>query len=710
MPKVKRIYTLPIQSRPQSSSLRDIIIISIIIAIGILVRLEDLYRWYQNPELAFYNGEPLFINFDGYYYLTLARDLLEGNYDRIDERRDVPVGAERRAIPPLLSLVTAGLKAVTPFSYMWIGALIPVFLGPLIAIPIYYLSKHLGGIYMAITSSLLTVVSYYYVYRSNLGWYDTDCLNVTFTVCAVYFSLMFGVTSDRRRYLYFVALLVNYLLFLWWWDSTPDTVTAITFTPFVFSLLLFYRPPRKEAIIFLSILLIPLLLLNIITKFEMPLRIVNALIGNFKYISVKDVVDIWPSIGATVSEQQKPEFMELVYKSSGNLLTFMCGILGIIVLMIRRHREGVLLSLLIALGILAVFYAKRFIIFLIPVIAIGVGFVISYVHNLSKRSRVIAYLIPVFVFILVFPSLKAIYDETFYPPEDPPLIYAFDTISKVTEKDAVIWAWWDHGYPILFWSNRGTIGDGFYHGGERSAYNALPYTTTNFKLAANFIHFYLAHGIPGIHKFYRAYDNDVPKAYALLKELLSKEPNEARAILEKSTPKGSDGPQTIDDWLRFLFPGETKPAYLLLDRRLLFTAYWWYWLGSWDPATKTGIHPYIFPLLELEKTEKGFISSDGIIIDIARGIIQVQNKEAYLKRLILVDAPSPYEIDYGRVNGGQVEIVPKYSYGAIVDDHIANSVFNQMFMRLTADSRHFEPVVIEHPVFSLWKVKGDKYP
>ena len=65
-------------------------ILVVIILLGIWVRLDNLIIWNMFPGSGTLDGEPLLTNFDGYYYLTLARDLVEGTYSTVDTFRAVP--------------------------------------------------------------------------------------------------------------------------------------------------------------------------------------------------------------------------------------------------------------------------------------------------------------------------------------------------------------------------------------------------------------------------------------------------------------------------------------------------------------------------------------------------------------------------------------------------------------------------------------------
>jgi len=76
-------------------------------------------------------------------------------------------------------VIAAGLAKITPFSLNWIGAVLPALLGLLLALPLYALGRFYGGPAMGLTAVLMGLLSHYYVYRSSLGWFDTDCMNVT---------------------------------------------------------------------------------------------------------------------------------------------------------------------------------------------------------------------------------------------------------------------------------------------------------------------------------------------------------------------------------------------------------------------------------------------------------------------------------------------------------------------------------------------------
>ncbi len=190
--------------------------------------------------------------FDAPFYMSLARDLVEGTYSPVDTHRAVPDFAPRPVVPPLLSCIAALLNVATPFSMPWIAAVLPTVLGSFIAVPLFALGRFYGGTSIGVTAGLFAVFSPLYAYRTGFGWFDTDCLNVTWTLLILYFLLRFAVETSVRRYAYFCAAITSAGLFIWWWDQAEHAVVAISAMALVLSLVLHYRPKRREGLIFLG--------------------------------------------------------------------------------------------------------------------------------------------------------------------------------------------------------------------------------------------------------------------------------------------------------------------------------------------------------------------------------------------------------------------------------------------------------------------------
>ena len=404
--------------------------------------------------------------------------------------------------PPLISVLAAAIAGTTSASLSWIGALLPAILGPLLAIPMYLLGRYYGGSVMGLTSALVSVLYPFFIYRTNIGRFDTDCMNVALAAAAAYLFLRFGIETAKRRYLYFLGGVLVYVLFLWWWDQAPGAVTVVTAMPLVVALALFYRPGKSEAIGFYAALVLACVVFLIVKGPDAPIRIMNNLWVKYLYIT-KDAPGDFPNIGITISEQSRPSLELLVSYTTNNTLAFVFALAGIVLLFGRRFKEALFLISLLALS-LAAFFANRFLIFLTPMIAIGTGYSMSLLWSFRERFVPVYIVCPVLAALLVWPLYTANKAHVQWPVEPGPTARGMSTARENTPSDAVIWAWWDHGYALTYLARRATVDDGSIHGGERTVYAAIPLATDSYRLAANFMHFYVVRGIAGINRFYDA--------------------------------------------------------------------------------------------------------------------------------------------------------------------------------------------------------------
>ncbi len=694
----------------------EIFFVILVIACAFFVRMEDIQDWKAKPDRALYKGEPLLTTFDGYYYLTLARDLAQGTYRPIDEKRAVPDCPPRPEPPPLLSSIAFAVHQVTGISFNWLGAVLPAVLGLALFLPVYGIGRFYGGPLMACVSGLFSLMSFYYVYRSSLGWFDTDCMNVTFAMAAVFFAIKFGETRNKARYLWFLGAILNYLFFLWWWDQTPQVASVIALLPMAVSIVFFYRPEKKEGLIFLGGLAAAAIGVFFLKGMELPIRSVQDIVVTYKYIS-KEVSGAFPNIGVSISEQAIPSLKEIIVKTTDSTLAFATGIIGVLFLFYRMRTKALYLAVPIILSGLSFFFAKRFLIFLAPTLAIGIGCIVVesfyFLKRTVKNQQVRWTLVALIVAVLIYPSVNRDLNKTFWPKEPPFLVNGMVEASLKTPENSVVWAWWDHGYPMIYWAKRATINDGQVHGGERSVFNGIPYTTKNERLAANLMNFFVQRGInKGTHLVYKACGGDISKGFRLIKEVLGAGPVNAERIIASAGLKPQKDLVSVEDWLRFFFPKQARPIYLFTDWRLTVTNYWWFWLGSWDPKTHDGIHPTYIAFYNTRVGKEVITATNsngaGLRVDVKKGLAAVGQKVVPLKALYIRYPDRLEKRTYSREKGYNMEII-KGGYSALMSENIAESVFNKLFLRHQFNKNYFSPVELKTPLFQIWKVKAETY-
>ncbi|MCX8043061.1 MAG: dolichyl-diphosphooligosaccharide--protein glycosyltransferase subunit STT3 [Desulfobacterota bacterium] len=705
---VVRVLEAGIDRLRRHSALYESILVCIIIVVGVLIRLEDLRAWNTYKTTTFFDGAPLHTTFDAYFYLSLAQDVIEGTYAPVDEKRGVPDCPPRPSPAPLLSVLAACIVRATSWSLSWVGAVLPTLLGPLFVIPLYLFGRTIAGPLCGLAASLFSVLYPFYVYRSNLGRFDTDCLNITFAVSIAYLFLKFGTSAARARYIYFGAAGIVYLLFLWWWDQSPAAVSAITILPCVTAIALFYRPTRREAAVFAC--MVSLCVLGFITLkgFDAVAHLVKRLISEYLYIAKAPAGD-FPNIGLSISEQTRPSFDAVIAYTSVNTLAFLLSVAGCVMMIWQRPRHTLMLLSLIVLSILAFTYANRFLLFFVPLVALGAGYVLWFLWIMRRRFTALYGIVPLVCCVMTWSLVTANLSSVQWPKEPASIVAGMNAAKQQTPPDAVIWAWWDHGYALTYFARRATVNDGSLHGGERTVYTAIPLATDNARYAANFMHFYVKRGIPGIQRLCTAAGGR-RAGMELMYAVLSAGPEEGLKILQKThlTPSGAE--KTPADWLSFFFPRERRPVYLFLDSLLPKIAYWWYWFGTWDCERRDGIHPLFSWFSPITVTGNTIAGPEGLELNLNTGELQLAGRRFPLSTVVIRDPQNLREKNYSHNSQYRFELFEQGKFGALMEHAVAESVFNRLYIRHTFDQRYFKPVALAAPAYQLWEVIGDALP
>ncbi len=364
----------------------------------------------------------------------------------------------------------------------------------------------------------------------------------------------------------------------------------------------------------------------------------------------------------------------------------------------------------------------RFLIFLVPVIGLGIGFLLNEIWRRCKDRRKLAFVAPIIGGVLLWPLIRHDMRQVLQPKELGYYVAAMDQISASTPGDAIIWAWWDHGYSLNYWARRGTINDGSAHDGERTVYNGMPMASPSFRFAANFMRFYVVRGKTGIGQLYEAADGDKEAGMRLMTKILDEGPRRAAETLEDANLKTVSSYRSVDDWLDFFYPAEAPPVYLYLDQLMVDSVHWWYWFGTWDIGKKDGIHPEFIPLYRATRSGEQLLFDNDIAIDLTTGFVRF-NRESYRPNYITpglsrVQSRIPITIlsvfDENRrrqksyhERGMQLDLNASYAFAALTSPDFGQSVFNQLFVRHVFDRKYFRPLTIDTPIYQIWEVLGE---
>jgi dolichyl-diphosphooligosaccharide--protein glycosyltransferase len=674
------------------------LVLTSIVMAALWLRVDDLIAWRQRPQHAFVDGRPLLITFDGYYYLALARDLLQGTYADLDSLRGVPASPPRPMPPPLLSLLTAAIARQTGWPLEWIALLLPPLFGLALAVPLLLLSRLYGGRLMALVAVAMGLFPRYYVYRSHMGWFDTDCLNVTFLLTICYLFIRFGLSPGLRRYAWLAGGLVAYLLFMLWWDQTPAIVTLLCLSPLAIVLLLFYRPRGRELRLALGAgltVVVAVALWQGPGVFVAPLRHAYE---QFDYIAQRPAAD-FPNVGVSVHEQKPLALADMVAMSTGHPLSFVLGIVGLAALFQRHRRNAAPLIVPFAVGGLTFLFARRFLIFLTPFLAVGLGYAAQWAWGLRRRWPFLTYATPLLIAVVVFLPFRESLARVYWPKETPAMIAGMEHLAQSTDRKALVWAWWDHGYPLRYWAERATINDGSLHGGVRTVSNAIPLAAADEAQAARFMRFYAVQGPDGLEKLFGAV-RGAAAGLSLLKAVLAAGPGRAAALIERA------GLAPVSQWQAFFFPDPGRELYLFLDLRLARTAHWWYWFGTWDPQRREGVHP-LFKWLPDGRQTGDTIASKEFSADLRPGTIVLDGKTYALTAAYIHDGRAWTERAYGRDKGLIFTYHAPTQSGALMDRTFGESLFSRLFLFQKNDAAFFSLHAERYPYYQIWRVRAE---
>lgn len=713
-----------------------VFLVAAVLAAGFYVRTERVFEWNANKELYFANGEPSFLDLDGCYYLQTAKEILKGTYTPIDTKRAYPETATRPQHPSLLSYSLAYFSKLSGLSLNWTAVFFPVVLGLCIAFPLYFFSSFYGSFTTVIGSLTIGLLSHYYSSRTTLGRIDTDCLVVFFPLACAYFFMRFGTETAKKRYAYFSVGTLFYLLFLWWWDMSPTAVSVLSLSPLLVALIFHYHPKGNEGVKFYAVLSLAVCAGCYVIGYDGIVKIFQSILGQFSYIS-KQEAGLFPNIGLSIEEQGTFSFSTIADTAITGMVSLVFAVCGLVLLAKKKRTLSFYLLPLLVIGCFGVFFAERFLIFLTPVLAIGFGYFFSEALATTKNKILATFLYVLFLgYITSTTLLTQRGNSTFFSGQ---IVQGMMELDKVTPKNAVIWSWWDEGHPLIYWADRATISDGWMHGGMLTYCTALPLAANDYRLAANFMQFYVVRGQQGINQFTAAAGPDFETGMQLLKTVLSNGPE----VVDNSLQLGKFDSNFFEKHglsaREFFFPPHAPPVFIFLDIHLLRIQRWIHWYGSWNTDKKSGSQtlPTIiindvkfdqegFPddprfsfneqngTLELNGTFEQPASMSGVriikgseqrTIEYAE-LPKYQNSYAFSVRMKDVILANQMFSDKGRYFA---DFIPQHNQIAIRDEQTSDALINHLFYQKNdSSSKYFEAIDVSETAFQIWRVRGEQ--
>lgn len=680
-----------------------------IVAIGIYVRMLGWSEWDFLSTIDAEKPLPILANADGYFYLSLARDWLEGHYYSLEPWRVYPESPARPEFVPLLSWLAAFFTPLTSYPIEYTAVILPAILGALVAIPVAFLVQMMADRWIAVWAAVVAVLVPYFSHRTGLGWFDTDGLTVLFPLLQV---LLAALLLNKLHYIQKILILCIYLivsiLFFIAWDQAPHVVVALSFYPI---LLVWIARWKFKSLRYSIFILIGVMLWLLPGDF---LSTIQGVIDLARYILAD------PQSGSSFSptakaigEQDNITISLIARENTGNVLLLMLVAIGLIYIAWKSPILVLLTAPFAAIAVMGFFHAERFLIFFMPMVAIGAaGFLLGTKHFLMTQSiwvrNSIVGIVGLFFAIPIGLATIELHKDR-APIISLSVIEPMRDLAEVLPDDAVIWNVCDHGYALIYWTRFITTCDGSSHSALRRTAMSVPLHANSPEYAAHFMHLFAMHGEKGIRRVLALNDDNWLQARNFLGQAWSQQ--DLAHWLQHGASHGFNlSEDEAQEWKRYLLPESSRPLYLVLDRQTMRNTHWWYWFSTWDSTQGRGIHPYyiLFPHVPVANADGVIQDAQNLfVIDTTTGAIRFRDQHIRLRDLSVTKDQTRSNQQFPTESYWMMDIVynQQSGYAVLYDPLTKGTMGHQLFVN-RSESPLFESVYSLAPELQVWRVQA----
>ncbi|MCX6709103.1 MAG: FKBP-type peptidyl-prolyl cis-trans isomerase [Candidatus Woesearchaeota archaeon] len=449
---------------------------------------------------------------DPYFYLRFARNLLETGhtYDELKEGKPwdnhmvAPIGTGMDTTwhsYTLVWLYKIGSVLNKQTTLMQSAAYFPVvfiFLSLIFAFLIAYrVSGPVGGVSAATMLAVLPAI----MGRTPWGHADTDAYTVFFAILIVW--LLFEALSSKsaKKQVIFGGLTgLAFGIYANFWNSwwyLFDFVGAALAVAIVADIVIenkllreglhkFWAHSQTKKFIFAGVSLFVITAVVCSATIGFSSFYFSVFKAAFASTALKNAaqLNLWPNTLTTVAELNPGSFTYAISSVGGNLI-FLIGVLGIVLLLIRRDEHGrfdFTYSALLAIWFAGTMYmtlkGMRFTLLLGPAAAIafgaGVGLVYKYLSGVGERQlhipKIVTGILIIIItgLIIVNPSTSGVHmvrESYATVTNDVPLINdawwtSLTKIKDESQPNAIINSWWDFGHHFKYIADRAVSFDG----------------------------------------------------------------------------------------------------------------------------------------------------------------------------------------------------------------------------------------------------------
>ncbi len=746
-------------------------------AVSVWVRYQQFETWKLTPQVYFVGERPMMTTLDAPYWLRIAREFNEGTLGQKNGLRSYPestdvfkeMPAKELAIPlkytdpntasssfslyspsatpeiryrnvPLLSFLIANLAPFFDFNYYLTGTLLVPVLASLFVLPLGVYFFQIGVPLSGLLGGLIGTFAGGYYIRSSIGRIDTDMLNLFFPVLAGLFILLAGkAKTERSVLLYSMGVGLSVFLFQWWYEKA-------SFIWAYFAMLVFYlfvHQIRYRTILLCAFLFVlcvePATFMHGITNIE------GALKAYFPHELIEEtIIDngttpaSFPNTMTTISEVDHVPMSEILRRVLSNITLDWLGFLGCFGLAVLRWRVLLPLLPMLALGLLSFQSSNRFIMYLVPFIGIGLGWILNLLiegvflliaKNINRRGTEGTEVKGERRKVKVAPHLK--HDAKIALKNDRSSVLdagqnsTLNTLDS-TSKDTKAYYYLNWLRQIILYGGMGVF---FWLISGQTAISFVPWPSIHTGVYATFLEVkkrvpedsalltwwdygYAITDATGLATFHDGGAQTSQKTYFIARGLIGSDPEELYDITQYLATKGNLGisenntsPEALLAAVRNPKLKPWNPIYLFFTADMTGKYGAISKLGSWD-IVNGGSKPRGYRNLTCNKITNEEMSCRGAKIDLKSGKI---NNQVPLKRLVFIrDGQVLREQKFGHAQGYTLQLLvsgQRIVEVQLIDDVVFRSNYNQMFLLGRYDQELFEETYNAPPFSRLYRVK-----
>lgn len=727
--------------------------ILIIFIVGFTLRAETIHiPGIPDTEKAVYedqNGLPYMYELDSYYNYRLTENYLNHGYlgdtiingEEWDLHSYYPPGVPMN-YPHLIVYLTAfvytlvNLFAKTPLIVVcfWI----PLFIGPLCGIPAYFLVSRLTNNYGGLAAGFLAIISPFYFTRSVPGWFDTDMFTILFSILVILFFTEAIQSKNTRKRIIFAGLSAfSMFLFSMAWNGWQYLFYLLFFSSIFY---IIYRKLNGKTVedIFQTFIVFSLGSILLIWIFTGFINIFMLFANFFEFINFAGSQNIWapfPDPYVSVFELGIPSVNEVITQI--NPILFGLGILGLFLslgILIKNSLEKRLLNTTIhpffyiflvlwtLTGFIALFKGARFIMLLIPPLAISAGITVGIlvdrlkILKIDKNMKKFSY-ISLIIILIVLPTLSASdISKSLIPNVNDDIFDSAMWIQNNTTNNTVIISDWSYGHFFAAIANRSVIFDG------RLAYiETLPlrqfdnssltfegkspnaarnywinraFSTSNESLSLGIFKMLSTSGDTA-YLTLDEYTKNATLSAEILNNILGVDKKTAQNILTNDYNLSQDQAENI---LNYTHPDHPAPFVLVTYDSMIITGKWIFKFGNWNFNEAKGIDP-IYSVGDINMHESFLNTSNGIFMNLKIDNVKWENKTPYSLIIIKEGKVKTYYFD--KKSNFCVVLLMDDKKAIVIDKNFENSMFMKLIVERN-NTKYFKSIYKNNKV-ALWK-------